>query len=244
MRRAIAYGRVSTQQQGENGVGLNAQRAAIKEFAAATGFNVMKTFEDVHTGMGARSVLDRPEFQEALKLARAKGWPILVSGIDRAGRDRETLEKLIEEGLLISAEDAAGADIPSLKAKAAKAQVIGERISETTTAALDIRKQQGQKLGNLKTLRTAQLNGAAANRQRSEKRVLELEPIVSKLRKHGHTSATDIADALNQKEIPTSRGGRWNKDNIRRLLKGVDVIVAERAQTAQHKHENPNWGTW
>ena len=50
----VAYIRVSTQQQGESGLGLEAQAAAIIAFANAEGFTIIsETFIEVKTGKGA-----------------------------------------------------------------------------------------------------------------------------------------------------------------------------------------------
>ena len=53
MSPLVAYYRVSTQQQGRSGLGLEAQRAAVAAFAKAEGFEVMAEFTEVETGKGS-----------------------------------------------------------------------------------------------------------------------------------------------------------------------------------------------
>lgn len=49
-REIVAYCRVSTQEQGINGLGMAAQRQAVARFAAAFGCVVVATYEEVETG--------------------------------------------------------------------------------------------------------------------------------------------------------------------------------------------------
>ena len=49
----ITYIRVSTSQQGRSGLGIEAQRATLRHFAKAEGFDVAREFVEVETGKGA-----------------------------------------------------------------------------------------------------------------------------------------------------------------------------------------------
>ena len=53
MQPLVAYYRVSTQKQGRSGLGLEGQRAAVKAFAKAEGFEIVAEFTEVETGKGA-----------------------------------------------------------------------------------------------------------------------------------------------------------------------------------------------
>ena len=57
---AVAYLRVSTQEQGRSGLGLDAQRAAIESFAKAEGMMVYKWFTEIETGKGSDALDRRP----------------------------------------------------------------------------------------------------------------------------------------------------------------------------------------
>ena len=73
MSPLIAYYRVSTQKQGRSGLGLEGQRAAVKAFAAAEGFEIIAEFTEIETGKGNDALDRRPELKAALKAAKKRG---------------------------------------------------------------------------------------------------------------------------------------------------------------------------
>jgi DNA invertase Pin-like site-specific DNA recombinase len=64
--QAVAYYRVSTQQQGRSGLGIEAQKAAIQRFAEAEGVDVVAEPVEVETGKGADALERRPELAAVL----------------------------------------------------------------------------------------------------------------------------------------------------------------------------------
>ena len=67
MSKLITYLRVSTKQQGASGLGLEAQRAAVKTYADATGAGIDAEYVEVESGKRA----DRPKLAAALARARS-----------------------------------------------------------------------------------------------------------------------------------------------------------------------------
>ena len=59
--------------QGRSGLGLEAQRNAILSFAAAEGFDLVRTFIEVETGKGADALDRRPQLAAALEAALSSG---------------------------------------------------------------------------------------------------------------------------------------------------------------------------
>jgi len=59
MSRAVAYYRVSTKQQHRSGLGIDAQRSAVKRFADAEGLTIMGEFVEAETGKGADALYRR-----------------------------------------------------------------------------------------------------------------------------------------------------------------------------------------
>ena len=54
MGNAVAYLRVSTQQQHRSGLGIEAQRAAIARFAEGEGIQIISEFVEAETGTQSR----------------------------------------------------------------------------------------------------------------------------------------------------------------------------------------------
>jgi Resolvase, N terminal domain len=80
----VAYYRVSTQQQGRSGLGIEAQKAAIARFAEAEGIEVVGEHVEVETGKGTDALDRRPQLAAALARARkAKCPPIRAEGPNR-----------------------------------------------------------------------------------------------------------------------------------------------------------------
>ena len=52
----------------------------------------------------------------------------------------------------------------------------------------------------------------------SRKRTIDLRPVIDAIRAEGAISLRQIAAALNEKKIPTARGGEWSAVQVRRLL--------------------------
>src|SRR5262249_1403395 len=83
--RAIAYLRVSTDQQAESGLGLEAQEAAVRSAAARLRLELTRVFIDGGTS-GRLEIEDRPVLLEAVAALR-RGDILLVAKRDRLGRD-------------------------------------------------------------------------------------------------------------------------------------------------------------
>src|SRR6266481_2857233 len=87
MSQAIAYYRVSTQQQGRSGLGIEAQRAAVARFAETEGIEIVAEYVEIETGKGADALDRRPELAAALAPARKAKCPVVVAKLDRLSRD-------------------------------------------------------------------------------------------------------------------------------------------------------------
>src|SRR5271169_5184749 len=89
-KRYVTYIRVSTQQQGRSGLGLDAQRKAVSDYLAAHAGHVVGEFREVESG----KVNDRPQLQAALKRCRQSRATLLVAKLDRLSRSAAFLLSL------------------------------------------------------------------------------------------------------------------------------------------------------
>src|SRR6201746_2672372 len=83
----ITYVRVSTSQQGRSGLGMEAQRQSLRQFAKAEGLELVREFVEVETGKGSDALDRRPQLKAALAAAKKLKCPVAVAKLDRLSRD-------------------------------------------------------------------------------------------------------------------------------------------------------------
>ncbi|MBL6425908.1 MAG: recombinase family protein [Maritimibacter sp.] len=216
----VAYERVSTARQGKSGLGLEAQRKAIDDFAASKGAKMVARFTEVESGRKA----DRPELQQALHLAKITGSTLLIAKLDRLSRNAAFLLTLRDSGVRFIAVDMPEANDLTVGIMALVAQQEREAISKRTKEALAAAKARGVKLGNpngAAALRRAG-KGAAALREtvsaNADDFAEALRPIIEELRQDGYTTLRAVAQELNARGVLARRGGRWHVSSVRGLL--------------------------
>ena len=57
----------------------------------------------------------------------------------------------------------------------------------------------------------------------ADRHALNLRPVLDTLSAEGITSLGQIAEALNERDMVTPRGGRWHKSSVRNLMARLDV---------------------
>jgi DNA invertase Pin-like site-specific DNA recombinase len=218
MPQAIAYYRVSTQQQGRSGLGIEAQKSAVARFAESEGIEVVAEYTEVETGKDADALERRPELAAALIRARKAKCPVVVAKLDRLSRDVHFISGLMAHKVaFIVAELGLDADPFMLHLYAALAEKERALISARTKAALAAKKAQGVKLGNP---RAAETIGRAhdAHRAAADHFASSVLPIVQSIRASGITSHAGIAEALNSRGVRSARGGQWYATTVRNLI--------------------------
>jgi len=98
---------------------------------------------------------------------------------------------------------------------AAVAQQERRLIAARTSEALQAAKRRGVKLGvHGKRL-------AAENKAKADARAAALRPLLRELRAAGIISVRAVTSALNERGIPSARGGKWSATPVARLLRRV-----------------------
>jgi DNA invertase Pin-like site-specific DNA recombinase len=218
MSSAIAYYRVSTARQGKSGLGIEAQKAAVQNFAEAEGIEVIGEHVEIETGKGADALDRRPELAAALAKARKAKCPVIVAKLDRLSRDVHFISGLMVHRVpFVVAELGADADPFMLHIYAAFAERERAMISARTKAGLAVRKAQGVKLGNPRAAEAA-VKAQAANQAQAAQFAANALPIVRDIQRSGATTLRDIAAALNARGVRTARGGAWHSTTVRNLL--------------------------
>ena len=214
-RPIIAYIRVSTQKQGQSGLGLEGQRAAIERFCASEGYAIVRIFTEIETAKGADALERRPQLKSALKQAAAYKSPIVVAKLDRLSRDVAFISGLMAQGVPFIVTEMPNADPFMLHIYAAVAEQERTKISERTKSALAAAKASGVKLGNPHGPKpfTAEIQrqGVAALRQAADARAQQFGDIFAE---YAGVSANAVAKALNERGLPSGRGGKWTARSV------------------------------
>jgi DNA invertase Pin-like site-specific DNA recombinase len=219
MERAIAYLRVSTRQQGQSGLGIDAQRAALARFAEAEGMTLLGEYVEVETGKGSDALARRPQLAAALAAARVAKCSVVVSKLDRLSRDVAFVSGLMAQRVpFIVAELGRDADPFMLHLYAALAEKERRLISERTKAALDAKRAGGHRLGNPRNIGIAGAIGRNTQALTADQFAEGLMPVVRAIRSSGAATLEAITVALNQRGIRSARGARWHASSVANLL--------------------------
>lgn len=228
-KNLVAYLRVSTRKQGTSGLGLEAQRAAVAEYAEREGLKVVAEFVEVESGKKA----DRPQLAAAVQHCRAAHATLVVAKLDRLARNVAFLSRLMESGLDFVALDNLHANKFTLHVLAAVAEQEARATSERTKVALAAAKKRGVKLGSARPghwdgredRRRAGLKKAweraSTERQQAarEHNALAVEAALE-LREQGR-SWQEVADELNARGLVTRRGNAWGKSSVFTAVKAA-----------------------
>jgi len=201
----VTYLRVSTDRQGQSGLGLEAQRAAVASYVEAG--RLLGEFVEVESGRKN----DRPQLAAALALCRQHKARLVIAKLDRLARSVALISGLMESGVEFVAADMPEANRFMLHIMAAVAEHEREMISQRTRAALAAAKVRGTRLGNprpdMKKARTVASNNAARFRA-------TILPQIQALQAEGR-SLRGVAAELNAKSIKSMQGKTWHAASVR-----------------------------
>jgi len=218
MIRYVVYKRVSTEDQGRSGLGLEAQTRDIGLYLGTYSqepWEVLAEFVEIESGANG----DRPELRKAVELAKKQKATLLVSKLDRLSRKVAFIATLMDDPKLnLRVASMPHADKFQLHIYAALAEQERDFISVRTKAALREAKARGQKLGGL---RDATMKRNQVLKAQADERAKSWEGIVRPMR-NANATLRDIADALNMAGIATARGGTWHPTSVARLLERLE----------------------
>ena len=222
----IAYYRVSTERQGQSGLGIEAQQAKVQQMAAERGATVVAEFTEVESGRKA----DRPQLAAALAEARRLGAAVAVAKLDRIARDAELVLRLSREAAANGMAGFLFADLPDVDATTAAGRMVltvmasvaefeARRISERTREALAAAKARGVKLGGL---RAGTLTRNDAARDRAQANTERLRPTLTALAAAG-MSLREMSAALAGVGTVTKAGNPWSPSTVKLALERLGL---------------------
>lgn len=215
LKKAIPYYRVSTERQGQSGLGLDAQRKAVRDFAVFNKLKLLDEYTEIESGKNNR----RPILLKVLEQCKENNALLLIAKLDRLGRNVAFISKLMESDVDFVAVDNPYANKLQVHIMAAFAEYERDQISRRTKEALQAAKRRGVVLGsNAKSL-------AELHRKQSKAFARKMRPMIRSLMKEGYESIRELAEALNERSINTfTGGGKWHVNSVYRLLKRIEQL--------------------
>jgi len=242
---AVGYVRVSTPKQGDNGISLDAQRSGIEAFSNHMGYTLIEVFEDVCSGVGAKSLTKRDGLRLAIDLAARENADLIIWDWDRlsrhAGFEADIRKKIPERDRIICAKNGNTMREASRAASFAHAEKEADHISKTTKDGMARLRAQGRVFGNPDILTSVQPLGAITWSNSADNLVRKIADILRKLDSDPfEITHAQAADILNKKGLRTLHGKDWNKSRVRGPLKKARAILKEEDE-AETKRP-PNFG--
>ena len=218
----VSYLRVSTQKQGQSGLGLDAQRKTVEDYLNGGNWTVIEEMVEIESGKNNR----RPKLIEAIALCKASGATLIVAKIDRLTRDAAFLLNLKDAGIEFIAADMPEANRLTIGIMALVAEQEREAISQRTKAALAAAKARGIQLGAYRGNKFVGRVGTTADAKNASeartvlyrRRAMDRLPMIANVDPEGVLSLRAIAKKLNEMSVPTiSRKGSWSANSVKRL---------------------------
>lgn len=213
MTKYVAYYRVSTQRQGQSGLGLEAQQLQVKNFVGNN--TILKHFIEIESGKNN----NRPELKRAIELAKKEQAKLVIAKLDRLSRNASFIFMLRDTNVNFVCADMPEANSLTIGIMAVLAQDERERISQRTKAALEAKKAKGINLGTPENLTVdARQKGLLAriqNAKKNKQNIQATELIIS-YKKDGYSYA-DMATKLNNNGFKTRYGKEFKSMTVKRL---------------------------
>lgn len=212
----ITYYRVSTQKQGQSGLGLEAQKAAVAQFTGNCTDCVIGSYTDIETGKNN----ERPELLKAIAQAKQTGAKLLIAKLDRLSRNAAFILTLKDSGVNFVCCDMPDANAMTIGIMAIIAQQEREMISKRTKEALQAKKvrvgewRKGKITAETHAKGQAAIKAKAANNQNT----MRAKNYAKTLSSQGLT-LQEIADRLNAEGHRTATGKQYHRTSVNRLLK-------------------------
>jgi len=211
--RYIAYYRVSTDRQGQSGLGLEAQQAAVEQHLKGGDWTLIESYTEIESGKRN----DRPQLDAALAACKRHKATLVIAKLDRLARNVAFVANLIESGVSFLAVDNPHATKLLVHMLAAFAEHERDMISQRTREALAAAKARGVELGKHGKILARQ------NRAEADRFAHQIKPVILDLRASGITSIRALAKALNKREVATAAGGQWHPTTVHRLIRRIDA---------------------
>lgn len=217
---AIVYYRVSTNNQGFSGLGLEAQRVSVERYAKNHGFEIVAEYTEVKSATGKRK---RTEVYKAIEEAKQQNATLLIAKLDRLSRSVAFTSTLLESGIDFIAVDLPTANKLTVHILSAIAEHEATMVSQRTKEALAALKAQGVKLGSPQNLTDkARKAGAVVNHKQAIEEYRTIAGYARLLKEQGYSLAK-ISERLNNEGHRTRQGKLFHANTVWRILRRAEI---------------------
>jgi len=217
----VIYYRVSTDKQGQSGLGLEAQQKQVQDYLNnKPDAKVIEAFTEIDSGKKA----NRIELNNAVALAKKYKATLLVAKLDRIARNVRLFLELLDT---VNIEFT---DLPSLgngtdarlvlTQLSAFAEWEASKISERTKSALQAKKVRGELMGVKGKENIKATNGK--RQEMADNFAKEIAPMLSGLK----MSQRAMVDYLNKMNIKSPTGKEWRLNSLQNVLNRIKALTA------------------
>jgi DNA invertase Pin-like site-specific DNA recombinase len=211
--RAVLYLRVSTEEQGESGLGLADQRQRLEAEAVARGWRG-EVVEDPGVS-GSVDAAKRPKLGPALA-SLGPGDVLAVAKLDRLSRS------MLDFARLLAAAEAGGWSIVALDLGVDTTTANGRLVAHMLMAVAEWeRRTIGERTSRALRQTAKRVGRLPGTPKTGGARVAPVAPAVAAVVRDAREAGLPprrIAERLNDYGLASPRGGRWHRESVRRLL--------------------------
>jgi DNA invertase Pin-like site-specific DNA recombinase len=221
MREAIAYVRVSSEEQADSGLGLEAQRQRIAAYCQMKDLHLSEVFEDPGIS-GGKPLASRPAGSKLLAAAK-RDKSVVVAKLDRLFRSVADAANVIADfnkrGIeLVAIAEGFDTTNPYGRAMAQMASVFAEleraMIRERTRAAMNVKRSRGERISGHAPFGWDFGSGRLLVENACEQKIIAR---IRRLHAEG-LSHRGIARRLDGEGILPKRGRRWVHTTVKSIL--------------------------
>ena len=227
MEEAISYIRVSSEEQADSGLGLEAQRQRIAAYCAMKGLRLAEVFEDPGIS-GGKPLATRPAGSQLLAAVKKRKVIVIVAKLDRLFRSVADAASVIADFdkksiQLVAIAEAFDMSSPYGRAMAQMASVFAEleraMIRERTRSAMSVKRSRGERIsGHAPYGWDFGSGGRLVENSHEQKIIARMRQL-----RAGGLSYRGIATRLGGEGILPKRGKRWVHTTVKNILMRLDL---------------------
>lgn len=227
--KLVGYVRVSSVGQEDN-TSLEDQQRRIQQYCNAMNHQLLEVFVEVGSG---KSTKTRPEFQNALQAVQDRADGIIAITLSRIARNTRDVLTLVEDVLephdkhLVLLDLNVDTSTPTgkmvLTMMSAVAELERSTLIERTSRGREFKKAQGLYVGGAPAFGLKVSEGKEKLVQDPQEQLII--KIIRNSFAHG-MSLNAIAKELNERGLPSKRGGQWYASSVRNVIQR-DPALAE-----------------